>query len=245
MDRPEFIEQSKSSSASYTSHEIQEELLKIIANQIRKKLLPNPSAYYAIIIDETSDISRKEQVSFCLRWVDEDLQIHEHFLGFYEAESTTGSELFHLTTKIHKELNLNFKNLIGQSFDGAANMSGKFQGLATRIKEVAPKAIYIHCYAHRLNLAVEASCSHFVVVRDTLYIAQSLYKFIEGSTKRHGQFQNMLDKESNIRVLKKLCETRWSCRHSSLRALCANYSVIVEFLKVIFLLAFTDDNLFI
>ena len=38
-------------------------------------------------------------------------------------------------------------------------MSGVHVGLATLMKEISPFSIYVHCYAHRLNLALGDSLS--------------------------------------------------------------------------------------
>ena len=38
-------------------------------------------------------------------------------------------------------------------------MSGLYKGLATRIKADSDTAIYVHCYAHRLNLALQDACN--------------------------------------------------------------------------------------
>jgi hypothetical protein len=43
---------------------------------------------------------------------------------------------------------------VGQGYDEAANMAGKFSGVRTRIQTEIPEAYYIHCYAHCLNLKV-------------------------------------------------------------------------------------------
>ena len=32
---------------------------------------------YSVMGDETADISNKEQLILCIRWVDDDLQVHE------------------------------------------------------------------------------------------------------------------------------------------------------------------------
>ena len=50
-------------------------------------------------------------------------------------------------------------NCLGQSYDGAANLSGKCIGAATLIKNDNPKAECIHCTSHQLNLCVAKSCS--------------------------------------------------------------------------------------
>lgn len=37
-------------------------------------------------------------------------------------------------------------------------MSGKFNGCATKVRELYPEAIYIHCANHNLNLAITHAC---------------------------------------------------------------------------------------
>ncbi|XP_065652805.1 52 kDa repressor of the inhibitor of the protein kinase-like [Hydra vulgaris] len=42
---------------------------------------------------------------------------------------------------------------------GAGAMSGHTKGLSSRVLNLNEKAIYVHCYSHRLNLAICASCN--------------------------------------------------------------------------------------
>ena len=50
-------------------------------------------------------------------------------------------------------------NLIhGQGYDGAGNMAGKCRGAAACIRRLYPKAVYVHCASHTLNLCVVAAC---------------------------------------------------------------------------------------
>ena len=49
-------------------------------------------------------------------------------------------------------------HLVAQCYDGASVMSGRLNRLqAIMRKDVCPKGIYVHCWAHRLNLVVVAS----------------------------------------------------------------------------------------
>ena len=54
--------------------------------------------------------------------------------------------------------NLSIANLREQSYDGASNMAGARSGCQAIIKQHAPRADYIHCAAHRLNLAIASAC---------------------------------------------------------------------------------------
>ncbi|XP_050063238.1 uncharacterized protein LOC126552566 [Aphis gossypii] len=50
-------------------------------------------------------------------------------------------------------------NLIGQSYNGAANMRGEYKGVQSLIKNENKSAIYVWCHAHRLNLIVKEAVS--------------------------------------------------------------------------------------
>jgi len=52
------------------------------------------------------------------------------------------------------ECGLDCEFLVGQGYDGASNISGKVQRVKSYIQAKHPKAIYVHCAAHSLNLAV-------------------------------------------------------------------------------------------
>ena len=57
----------------YTSGEAQNELLKIMAHQVLHKVGSNlqGTLFLTVMADETTDISNREQVMICLRWVSE------------------------------------------------------------------------------------------------------------------------------------------------------------------------------
>ena len=79
----------------YTAHEVQNELLSIMSQQILRGLALQiqKAVYFSIMIDETSDCSNKEQVVLVFRWVSEDLVAHEEFIGLYLTENITSAAL--------------------------------------------------------------------------------------------------------------------------------------------------------
>ena len=144
--------------AQWTSPDIQNEILHIIAEHVLDHILKDvrDSGKFSIIVDETSDISRQEQVAICLSYVTEGTK-REAFIRFYLTESWESEVLFNLVKKTLDDCGLNAEDIVGKCFDGAANMSGANKGLATRMKECSPQSLYVHCYAHLLNLAIQAS----------------------------------------------------------------------------------------
>lgn len=98
-----------------------------------------------------------EQRVFCLRYVDEDLTTHEEFIGIYYMDSTTAENITRVIRDILLRLLLQISNCRGQCYDGAGSMhmAGCRTGVATTIQQQEPRALYMHCYGHALNLAVQ------------------------------------------------------------------------------------------
>ena len=105
------------------------------------------------MMDETTDVSHKEQVVFVLRWVDGSFRVHEDFIGFYAVENIQASTLFRVLKDVLLRRNLSVNKVRGQCYDGASTMGGCRSGSAKLLSDEEPHAVYTHCYGHSLNLA--------------------------------------------------------------------------------------------
>jgi hypothetical protein len=119
-------------------------------------------------------------------------------------------------------------------YDGCATMSGCISGVATRIREKAPKAIYVHCLAHQLHLSLEAASMRLTDVADYFNVVQHVSVFVEGSAKRHDLFAQ-IQKESDVErvlALKLIGATRWLTRKTAMQAIDSTYPHILAFMEV-------------
>jgi hypothetical protein len=71
------------SNFKYICHRSQDDIISLISQEIKSHIVNSISEYYSIIIDETMDLTKIEQVSFCVRYCDNNLEIFERFLGFF------------------------------------------------------------------------------------------------------------------------------------------------------------------
>lgn len=75
----------------YTSPEVQNEILNIMANAVVRDISGTlhalPTLQFSLIMDGVQDMSGCEQESICLRYVDGDLHLYEEFIGLYEVSS--------------------------------------------------------------------------------------------------------------------------------------------------------------
>lgn len=219
----------------FTGHEVQNEILDIMATKITTKLANDVKSadYFSVIADETTDISTKEQMSIIFRFPDKNLDAVEHFIGLYEMNSTTGESIANAILDVILRLGLSVNKLRGQCYDGASNMSGKYKGAQAKIREREPRAVYVHCANHSLNLALQDSVRSVPLMRDVLQYVNDVAVLIGRSAKRLTMFEEVAHELGQDKVisLKALCPTRWCVRVKSLTSLLSNYAVVLVTLQ--------------
>ena len=147
--------------------------------------------FYSIICDEYTDISNKEQLSFCIRWVDKFLVAHEEFLGFYEVPNTKIETLVKIIKDILLRFQLSLQLCRGQCFDGASNILGRRSGVAIQIDKEQPKAHYTHCHCHSLNLSIKDVTRSSKMLSDLMDTAGEIFVLIKFSLKRDKLLENL------------------------------------------------------
>ena len=213
----------------YTHDQYQNELIDIMAQHVLRLKLTDihQSHFFGIMADEYTDVSNKQQVSICLRWVErKELRVYEDFVGFYEVHNIGSATIVNAITDALTRLNLPISKCRGQAYDGASNMMGKKSGVATRIKELEPKALDTHCHCHSLNLSVKSTTEQCKLLKDTLDTIREICILVKYSPKREkllGNIQENIEGEQQPRTtLDKLCPTRWT-----VRAACYNKLIIL------------------
>ncbi|XP_066975348.1 zinc finger MYM-type protein 1-like [Macrobrachium rosenbergii] len=145
-----------SKNAKCTSPTIQNEIIGIMAetflDEITDKLYQ--STWFSIMVDESKDISGREQLFVVVRYLF-DHTLHEEFLGFIRLHELNAEYPKNSICEMLLTCNIDAKNCIGQTYDGASVMNGTNAG-AQRLfrEEAAPEAPYIHCYDRCLNLVI-------------------------------------------------------------------------------------------
>lgn len=82
----------------YTSSKIQNEIISSCGDLILKKIVKevNMSECFSVLADETTDISVKEQLTLCVRYIagsGKDVYLCERFLKYIEIDSLTGKDI--------------------------------------------------------------------------------------------------------------------------------------------------------
>lgn len=213
----------------YLSKTIQNEIIDLISNSVKKKIITMiiEAKHFSIIVDSTPDKSRVEQVTLIIRFVHYEknvFQIKEHFLGFLECKNKTGEGLTDLVLKALNDFNISINNCRGQGYDNGSNMKGKHSGMQNRIRCIEPRAFFVPCSSHSLNLVVNDSARCSLDAVKFFDIVQNLYVFVSSSTNRWDIYK----KNVAGLTLKPLSDTRWESRIDALKPLKTSLGDIYE-----------------
>lgn len=223
----------------YLSPLLQNEIILSCNNVIKSKLVEevNNASYFSVLADETCDISNVEQISLCVRYVALENGNHivkEQFLQFVPTTELTGKAL---AAKILDGLEcygLNLNGLRGQGYDGASAMSGQFNGVKKFVQDKYPLALYVHCAAHTLNLAVTRACE-VQEIRNCLCTIEKCYAFFN-TPKRQAVLNDVIEKselDPKIKTLKRLCATRWVAKFDAVRDFMHILDFVIESFDII------------
>ena len=106
----------------FTSPDIPNEILCIMAQSILRDVSEISGKWFTIMADEKTDLSNIEQMVLCLRYVDNDLEVHEELIGLYSLESTSADMVMSTIEDILLRLNLKVNNCRSQCYDGVNNV---------------------------------------------------------------------------------------------------------------------------
>ncbi|CAF2165695.1 unnamed protein product [Rotaria magnacalcarata] len=171
-------------SSTYLSPAIQNELIKIMAEQIKRQIAEKIKGQaFALMADENRDNGGHEQLSIVIRRVvnadNHKYIIQKYFIGLirlheFDAQ-TLSNEIVNYLTNYGAKLD----SYIAQCYDGASVMSGKCSGVQAILRQNhMPNGIHIHCHVHRLNL----------VIVDVSKVIQYISEFYQIVSKIHSYF---------------------------------------------------------
>jgi|SRR5215469_2231052 len=189
-------------------------IIKNVVNvALREKLVNDlKNVKYSLLIDESTDIASTKLLCLCVKYFSyESNNIKTEFLGIIPVISTTGENLFNEIENYLRTYNIDLKDCIGFSSDGANNVCGAYNSVLSRLKEKNQNLIFIKCTCHSLALCCEYANKKLPSNID--FLISEIARWFKFSSLRQAQFKNifLLLNEGCVDPTKFIspCNTRW------------------------------------
>lgn len=136
------------------------EMLLILGQVIKNVTLEKVkrASCFALLCDEVCDIANNEQLVTFIKYVDPDSsKATTQFLStknlLTNSESANAETIKSTVLTQMAESKLEVSKLTGLATDGASVMTGKRNGVASKLREESKLLLSVHCICHRLALA--------------------------------------------------------------------------------------------
>ncbi|XP_042436858.1 zinc finger MYM-type protein 1-like [Zingiber officinale] len=227
---------------------IQKQLVNACAVETTNAILADlGDRWFTLLLDEARDCSMKEQMIVVIRYVNKHGEVIERFMVVVHVATTTTACLKEAIDSLFAKYGLSVARLRGQGYDDASNMSGEFNGLKSLIMKENPYALYVHCFAHQLQLVVVAVAQANQYVCDFMWIVGSIVNTSALSCKRADKLRQ-LEHDKKVKLLERgeissgrglnqetslarPGDTRWGSHHSTLCRIEQMWPSVIEVLQ--------------
>uniref|UniRef100_A0A1S3Z6H0 Zinc finger MYM-type protein 1-like n=1 Tax=Nicotiana tabacum TaxID=4097 RepID=A0A1S3Z6H0_TOBAC len=229
---------------------IQKDIVDVCAKEAIKAIIEDLDGnFFEILVNESKDISHKEQMELVLRYVNKEGEVIERFVGIVHVNDTSAQSLKKEIDSFLLYHSLSPSQIRGQGYDGASNMQGELRGLKTLILNETPSAYCIHCFAHQLQLTLVALAKKHSDVDDFFCIVTNVLNIVGSSFKRRDLLQqHQAEKLEELlisgkvhtgrglnqeRGLQRPGDTRWGSHYRTLNNLIVLFSPIIHVLEFV------------
>lgn len=228
----------KAKNATYTSRSSGEDFQACVAESIRSDIVQRikSAEMFSILTDESTDISICKQMVVYIRVLDTNFNPCTYFLENITIDNpkSDAKVLFEAIDSCLKEKGIDISKVKGFGSDGASVMVGKHSGVATRVKNLTPHCVNIHCMAHRFNLATAQASKNIPQMKDFEKTLSDLYYYFGGSKSGNRkceleEIQKILD--DPVVKIKECHQIRWIAFSEAVFAVYRCWASLVAFFK--------------
>ena len=166
------------------------------------------AGYFRVSVDSTPVVAQVDQLTVIVRYVSPiDGKPVERFLTFMKLMDHSGEIIAEQILNVFEKLDNDFGKCRGQSYDNAANMAGKYNGVQQKVLAKNEFSKFITCAGHSLNLAGRAAVNSCLDAVNFFGVFNELYCFFLASARRRAVLKSCLPPGS--KNLQHLSDLRW------------------------------------
>ena len=184
------------------------------------------SQKFSLQMGGSRDTSTIDQATIIVRYVHKE-ELRERLLAVCEISGSKGAELYELLELIIQAHGLQMRNVVGESFDKAANMRDEYKGVQKFTKDISQNSVFFWCYAHTLNLAAIEIVEDIIPVKSLIGLLQSTATLYSNSCHcisvwKTNVSENGIGSEK-LKRPQKIGETSWWSKQAALERILGTF----------------------
>ena len=186
------------------------------------------ASVFSVSIGESTGVATKEMLVVYISYVDELGEPHVEFVALPRMFGTDAESTYKTLKKFLGDLNL-YSKVVALGSDGASVMTGKDNGVATRLRADISHLLALHCVNHRLALSAGEAAKLVSFSNEIDKLLRGIGRLVRRSAKRQERFKEIakLYDEAHESI-KKLHAMRWLSQCQVLKSITENINTIAD-----------------
>ena len=189
---------------------------------------------FALLADETRNVSNREQLVLGIRWVSDSSEINEDMVGLIQLNYTTAATIHKCLKDSLVGLGFQFQNCGNKLMTVLAIFRdmfldwGKGSSMTTLLL-----FLHVHFLAHCVNLCLQEVARKVHSIKEGINFAMGVIQLIKLSPKRQlvfGSIQKQQDSPNSF--IRPLCPTWWTVHTWAMQAIAMNYETLQSEMEV-------------
>ena len=223
--------------ATYLSANTVVQFVKVISDWMKEETLEELKQCqdFTLLLDESTDETNRSELCLQVRIVKEG-EIQNRFLDLLQLRRGDALTIFETIVDFCDKNDIDLKRAKFAGMDGCTVMAGEHNGLKSRIGEIVPHFIYLHCRNHRLALCFAHLIPEFKEFENFGGLLLNLYLLLKNSNVKQSMFEEV-QQAYNLSSLKliKAAVTRWLSHGQAGQRVLDRYEALVAALDAIYL----------
>ncbi|PIM99720.1 hypothetical protein CDL12_27780 [Handroanthus impetiginosus] len=167
------------------------EIIRACAIETAKAIIKDLNGdYFSILVDESRDVSCKEQMTLVLRYVDRRGFVMERFIEILHVRDTSALSLKETFASLLAQHSLSISYIRGQCYDEASNMQGQFNGLKALIQRENRSAHLVHYFSYQLQLTLVGISKKYDEVAIVVNLVLAMLNVVGASFKSRDKLRD-------------------------------------------------------
>ena len=180
-----------------TAKNLQKKCLMMFQKKVKR------ASCFAHLCDEVCDIANNEQLVTFIKYVDPDSsKATTQFLStknlLTSSKSANAETIKSTVLTPMAESKLEVFQLTGLKTDGASVMTGRRNGVASKLHEESKLLLSMHCICHRLALACNDANDDFAYIKTMEKILIQLWSLFHNSAKKTAAYSKAVENYNQI-----------------------------------------------
>ena len=204
---------------------------------------------FALLCDEVCDIANNEQLFTFIKYIDPDSsKATTQFLStknrLTSSKSASAETIKSTVLTPMAESKLEVSKLTGLATDGASVMTGKRNGVASKLCEASKLLLSMHCICHHLALACNNANDDIAFIKTVEKILIQLWSLFHNSAKKMAAYAKAVENYNQISLssqghkkigksFKKDCTTRWLSVEKVIDGVCNDFIPLTQTLRLL------------